>query len=82
VQACSGLCRCEGHSSVEILQACVGLGGMVQWNGDCACVDPWIGRPEGRGLVEIVNVCGLLAWQALRVQSGSDCAGLRGGSLG
>jgi hypothetical protein len=32
-------------------------------------------RPEGHGPggVEIVNVCGSPAWQALGVQSGRDC---------
>jgi hypothetical protein len=39
-------------------------------------------RPEGCSPVEIVNACGSLAWQALRAQSGGDCAGLRSGSLG
>jgi hypothetical protein len=34
------------------------------------------------GLVEIVNACGSLAWQALGAQSGRDHVGLRGGSLG
>jgi hypothetical protein len=39
-------------------------------------------RPEGCGLVVIVNACGPPDWQALGALSGGDCAGLRGGSLG
>jgi hypothetical protein len=32
--------------------------------------------------VEIMNICGSWAWQALGARSGRDNVGLRGGSLG
>jgi hypothetical protein len=45
---------------VEIMQACVGL--MVQPSRDCACVDCWLGRPSGLGLVVITWVWGVWVW--------------------
>jgi hypothetical protein len=48
---------------MDIVQACACMGGgTAQQNGDCACVDPQLRKPEGHGLADIVNVCGSLAW--------------------
>jgi hypothetical protein len=65
-------------SEKELLQGYAGLGVMAQWNGDCVCFYFQHGRPWGRGLAEIVNVCGFPALRACQ----AEIWGSEGGSLG
>jgi hypothetical protein len=67
-----------GPGRVEIMSVC----GLPAWQALWSWSQWRSCRPEGHGLAEIVNACRSLAWQALRAQSGGDCVGLRGGSLG
>jgi hypothetical protein len=46
---CAGLCRPWGHGPAEIMQACVGLEGPAQQNGDRVCLYLQLSRPWGGG---------------------------------
>jgi hypothetical protein len=76
-----------GHG---LAQLSAGLRGAGQLSRDHVCL--WIPslaglrgaglcRPEVCGPLEIMNVCGSPAWEALRVRSGGYRVGLKGGSL-
>jgi hypothetical protein len=48
----ASLASFRGTVLEEIVQACAGLGGMAQQNGDHLCVDHGLGKPEGCGPAE------------------------------